>query len=305
MNFKPLLPSDYASLRPFFAGQRYRLCPYALSSILVWTSDVYRPCGAVDGDTLYVYAEFATGRERSHLILPISPDREYTPVELADLSRRTGCGNYWFVPGDYIERNGGKSLDELFVVTRQEGYDDYVYRTEDLATLAGRRYAKKRNLIKQFEREYPEEVGNVVMRTIAAEDIPGCLEFLDRWCEERDCDVDRDEDLACEWHATRNALQHINTLGFRSVMLSIDGTVQAFGIASQLTGTTSVLHFQKASQRFKGLYQFFDRECARRLFPELEYLNKESDMGLPGLTQVKKSYYPVNMISAYRLTLRE
>ena len=190
-------------------------------------------------------------------------------------------------------------------MTRQEGYDDYVYRTEDLATLAGRRYAKKRNLIKQFEREYPEEVGNVVMRTIAAEDIPGCLEFLDRWCEERDCDVDRDEDLACEWHATRNALQHINTLGFRSVMLSIDGTVQAFGIASQLTGTTSVLHFQKASQRFKGLYQFFDRECARRLFPELEYLNKESDMGLPGLTQVKKSYYPVNMISAYRLTLRE
>ncbi len=135
--------------------------------------------------------------------------------------------------------------------------------------------------------------------------MPGCLEFLDRWCEDQDCDVDRDEDLACEWNATRNALKNIETLGFRGITLSIDGAIEAFGMASQLTETMSALHFQKASAQFKGLYQFFDRECARRLFPELEYINKESDMGVEGLIQAKRSYHPARMVGSYKLTLKE
>lgn len=305
MNFKPLTPSDYPLSRPFFAGQRYSLCTYSLSSILVWTNEIYRPCGAVDGDTLVIYADFATGKERSHLILPLSPGREHTPEELADICRQAACNAYWFVPEDYLDRHRKNGLEDLFVVERQEGYDDYVYRTEDLATLAGRKYSKKRNLVKQFERNYLEKAGVVSVKPISPEDVPECLEFLERWCEERECDVDRDEDLACEWSAARNALNHIDTLGFRSVMLSIDETVQAFGIASQLTETMSALHFQKASARFKGLYQFFDRECARRLFPELEYINKESDMGIAGLNQVKRSYHPVMMVQSYRLNLKE
>ncbi len=305
MKFRLLTPSDYTSLKPFFAGQRYPLCTYSLSSIIVWTNEVYHPCGAIHGDSLIIYADFARHKERSHLVLPLSPGRERIPEELAEISRETGYGTYWFVPEDYLNRHAENGLEGFFVIERQEEYDDYVYRTEDLATLAGRRYSKKRNLIKQFERKYSEEAGNIVIRAIPPEDVPECLEFLDRWCEERDCDVDRDEDLACEWNATRNALKNIDALGFRSILLSIDGTVQAFGIASQLTETMSALHFQKASPQFKGLYQFFDRECARRLFPELEYINKESDMGVSGLTQVKRSYHPVMMVQSYKLSLKQ
>jgi len=36
----------------------------------------------------------------------------------------------------------------------------------------------------------------------------------------------------------------------------------------------------------------------------LEYINKESDMGVPGLIQAKRSYYPVMMIKSYKLTLK-
>jgi uncharacterized protein len=305
MKFQPLVPSDYPSLKRFFIRQMYSLCTYSLSSILVWKSEVYRPCGAIEGDTLFVYADFAKHKDRSHLILPVSPGREYCPEELAEISHRVGCGTYWFVPGDYVERHRGRKLEEFFSVERQEGLEDYVYRTEDMAKLAGRKYSKKRNLINQFERRYSEKPGDVVIRPISAGDVPGCLEFLEKWCEERDCGADREDDLACEWNAAINALKNIDFLGFRSIMLSIDGTTQAFGIASQLTETMSVLHFQKASEQFKGLHQFFDRECALRLFPELEYINKESDMGVQGLAQVKRSYYPIMMISSYRLTLRE
>ncbi|HPQ44102.1 MAG TPA: phosphatidylglycerol lysyltransferase domain-containing protein [Syntrophales bacterium] len=305
MIFKPIVPADYTHLTSFFSEQRYQLCPYSLSSIIVWKNEVYQPYGAIHNDSLLVYANFTRHKERSYLILPISPGRESSPEELSHISSQTGYGTYCFVPEDYIERHGKSTIEKYFVVEQQDGYDDYVYRTEDLATLAGNRYSKKRNLVKQFERNYLDQGGAVTIKTISPEDVPGCLEFLERWCEERDCDVDRDEDLACEWNATRNALYNIDTLGFSGIMLSIDGITQAFGIASQLTETMSVLHFQKASAQFKGLYQFFDRECARRLFSELQFINKESDMGVPGMAQTKHSYHPVMMIRSYKLSLRE
>jgi hypothetical protein len=65
-----------------------------------------------------------------------------------------------------------------------------------------------------------------------------------------------------------------------------------------------VLNFEKAFSDIKGLYQYFDRECARRLFPGMAYINKENDMGEPGLQKAKKSYYPDRIVSAYELTVR-
>ncbi len=305
MNFQPIKPSDYAGLNPFFEKQTYPLCEYSLSSIIVWGNEKYHSCGAVYGDSLLIYADFAQCSESSHLILPISPGKEVLPEDLEEISRLTGYGSYWFVPEEYIIRHAEKGLEKIFNIERQEGYDDYLYRTEDLATLAGRKYSKKRNLIKQFEGDYSEEKGNLLIKVISREDVPGCLDFLDRWCEERDCGHDRDEYMACEWRAAQNALKNIDSLGFRSIMLLLDGAVQAFGIASQITEKSCALHFQKASYEFKGLYQFFDRECARKLFPELEYINKESDMGVEGLIQSKRSYYPIAMVKSYKLELKQ
>jgi hypothetical protein len=85
------------------------------------------------------------------------------------------------------------------------------------------------------------------------------------------------------------------------ILIRVDGVVSAFGIASHLTDNMGVLHFEKAFASMKGLYQYFDRECARRLFGNYTYINKESDMGIPGLAKAKKSYHPVMRVKSYKL----
>jgi hypothetical protein len=75
-------------------------------------------------------------------------------------------------------------------------------------------------------------------------------------------------------------------------------------MGTRLTDTMGVLHFEKAHTHIKGLYQYLDRECARRLFNGYAYLNKESDMDVPGLVQAKKSYHPIKIMKSYQLTLR-
>mgnify|MGYP000405684838 CR=1 FL=1 len=61
---------------------------------------------------------------------------------------------------------------------------------------------------------------------------------------------------------------------------------------------------EKADAEIKGLYQYFDQQCARRLFNGYTYINKESDLGIAGLAKSKRSYYPVEKVKAYRLLLK-
>ncbi len=304
--FTPITAGDYHRFQPFFSRQHYPLCVYSLPSIIVWHSDLYQPYGAViDDDTLALGIEFTAVYEPyRHLILPVSPTREQPPAALAEIARRLGFSAYWFVPRDYIDRAGEDRVAEHFSITEEPGLSDYVYRTEDLADLKGNRYAKKRNLINQFRKSHVAP-GRVRVAPITPADRDACLRFLDKWCEIRRCDSSPDEDLTCERRAARNSLALLEEIDMRGLLLRIDGEVCAFGIASTLTPDMGVLHFEKALPDVKGLYQYFDSQCAGHLFSGLAYINKESDMDQPGLARAKASYHPVMRVPAFRLSLKD
>ncbi len=303
MQLSPLTPDDYPVLKPFFENQRHRLCVYSLPSLLSWINDEYQPYGVIDGDALIVAAEFNRQKEKRHLILPISPHKQYPPEDLHALARELDHRAYWFVTEDYIQQYGISRVESLFTIREQEEFDDYVYRTSDLAELKGNKYSKKRNLISQFSREYLDR-NRVRIEPISQDQAPDCIRFLNEWCEERGCDAGMQEDLACERQAAANIIEHLEEFSSEGLLLRIDEKVCAFGIGSYLTSTMGVLHFEKAFSRIKGLYQYFDCQCARLLFNGYIFINKESDMSVPGLTKAKKSYYPVMRIKSFELVLK-
>jgi hypothetical protein len=134
--------------------------------------------------------------------------------------------------------------------------------------------------------------------------VEDCIAYLHLWCGERDCDAEMDADLACERDAAIKTLRNLDLLEAKGLHLRIDGEVKAFGVSARLTDQMATLQYEKADASIKGLYQYFDQQCARRLFNGYTYINKESDMGIPGLAKSKRSYYPVEMVEAYRLKLR-
>jgi hypothetical protein len=301
MNWKLLEPSDYSVLKPCFRRQPYNLSIYSLLSLIVWNTGPIRSYYNFDGDRLVISSESSINPEDRYLILPLSGRGLLTPEELHDLAIDHGYRHYRFVPGDYLATMEGKKAEHWFKINEQAGFEDYVYRTEDLSQLKGNRYAKKRNLIHQFMREYDHQ-GRVTvedMRTINAEE---CLAFLEEWCTQRQCDLD--EGLACEKRALIQTLTHMEILESAGIIVRIDGTVSAVAIMSALNAKMGVLHFEKAFSTMRGLYQFLDNECAKRLFSEYEFINKESDMNIAELAQSKKSYHPVQRIKSYCLTVR-
>jgi hypothetical protein len=218
------------------------------------------------------------------------------------LALDAGYSLYHSVPQAYLDRYSEDALTRWFRVAPIGAYDDYVYRQGDLAELMGNRYSKKRNLINQFQRDYLDK-DRVTLEAMEEAHGPECLEFLEAWCAERDCSPEDNIDLACEKEAAANMLTDFRFMDVQGLVARVDSRIQAFAVGAHLTKDMGVLHFEKAIGSIKGLYQYFDRECARHLFSNFQYINKESDMGVPGLAKAKKSYHPVKQIHAYTLKL--
>jgi hypothetical protein len=301
MHWKLLEPSDYPVLRPVFEKQPYNLSIYSLLSLIAWNTGLVRSHYTFDRDRLVINSESATCPEERYLILPLSDRGFLTPEELHDLAIDLGYHQYRFVPGDYLVMMKINKVENWFKITEQTGFEDYVYRTEDLIQLKGNRYARKRNLIHQFMREYAHQ-NRVKVEDLRPANLDECLAFLEHWCTQRQCD--QDEGLACEKRALIHTLIHMEILECAGIVVRIGGEVNAFAIMSRLNEKTGVLHFEKAFSNIRGLYQFLDNECAKRLFSQHEFINKESDMNIAELAQSKKSYHPVQRIKSYCLTIR-
>jgi hypothetical protein len=303
MRFKPLSPKDYGYLKPYFHNLRYKLCAYSLPSVIAWCNLEYQPHWTVVDGSLVIRVEFTTKTNNRHLMLPVNPTKEFNPEELRELAENLGFHAFWYVPGDYLEKHGLARIESVFKVSEQAEFNDYVYLAEDLTTLKGNKYSKKRNLINQFTRNYLRN-GNVTVEQMTVSAKSECLEFLDKWCDDRGCDIDGDVNLVCEKQALVNTIENMDLLEVNGLILRINDEISAFGMAAHLTDDMGVIYFEKALTKVKGLYQYFDNICAKQLLAGYKYINKESDMSLPGLAKAKKSYHPVMIIESYKLELR-
>jgi uncharacterized protein len=303
MNFTPVSVSDYSVMRPFFSKNPYSLSIYSPSSIIAWSYQTFKAYYAINEGQLLVAGQVEDHNGNRHLILPLAQEVIYTPSMLYQLARKYGFERYWYVPGDYLETLDHKELDVYFIIEEQREFDDYVYLTEDLMNLKGNKFSKKRNLINQFSREYILK-DRVKVDDILPADVEECLQFLEIWCEQHNCDTDQESNLACEKNALITTLKNMAILESRGIKIRVDGRVSAFGIGSRLNENTATLNFEKADSGIKGLYQFLDNECAKWLFSRYRYINKESDMNIPNIADSKQSYNPIMRIKSYSMTLR-
>ena len=302
MELEMLRPEHYQRLKPCFAGPGLPLSTYSLASLIMWSQCIFDTLFAVEGDAVFIAEMRMDDPHLKHLLLPVSPGQSPPPGRLRAQAEAAGFKEYHCVPESYLAEHGRDEMERLFVVTEQKEFEDYVYRAADLAGLTGRDYAKKRNLIRQFEREYVEP-GRVEARSLSRDNGEECLACMEGWREAR-LGKDWTDVLECERGAITCGLKNFDALELQGLAVLVDGRVRGFGIGSRLKDDTWVLNFEKAADQVKGLYQYLDRECCRRLFPGVEFVNKESDMGDPGLARAKQSYYPAFRVKSYKLELR-
>ena len=170
---------------------------------------------------------------------------------------------------------------------------DYVYRVADLAELAGRRYAKKRNQIKKCL-----QAGHCEYEPISSANIEECAAMQEKWCRVRNCE--HDPGLCGEFIAISETFAHFARFNLLGGAIRVDGVIQAYAIGEWLRPGTAVWHFEKAMPEIPGLGQLINQWFAGYGLSGFEFVNREQDLGIPGLRQAKKSYYPHHLVKKYR-----
>lgn len=180
---------------------------------------------------------------------------------------------------------------------------DYVYAIEDLATLKGKRYQSKRNFTNRFWENHP----NCQVLPLGEDTVPMIRKMAELWYAEK-LQQDPLSDFYLEQLALDRALKHWKCLGLEGLVLVEDGQPLAMTLGSRLSDISFDIHFEKALDTAAGAYAVINQAFAQYLqskYPQLQYLNREDDMGIPGLRKAKLSYHPHHLVEKYWARLWE
>ncbi len=175
---------------------------------------------------------------------------------------------------------------------------DYVYETEKLATLAGKKLHGKRNHINRFKALYPDwsyekmDDGNV----------EECFQMALKWRNQNGCDDDAEKNA--EMCVTLNSLRLYKELGLRGGILRVNGEIAAFSMGEPLCSDTFVVHIEKAFAEIEGAYPMINQQFVQHECMDYTYVNREDDAGSEGLRKAKLSYRPAFMVEKGVVTER-
>lgn len=191
-----------------------------------------------------------------------------------------------------VEREMFEKIDAWYPgkykIEYQRDEADYLYEWETLAYLKGKKLHGKRNHINRFLENYPD----YKYELIDDENYKECIELTRSWKENNELD----DTAAYETDILKYALENRKVLGLNGALIRVNNRVIAFTLGEPLKEDTYVVHFEKAYADVQGAYAMINREFVRRSLKGYRYINREEDMGIPGLRHAKTSYQPVRLV---------
>ena len=185
----------------------------------------------------------------------------------------------------------GLSAAEFDIQPDRDNWD-YVYRVQDLIDLPELQYQDKVRHIERFNRKFKPEY-----RRITPELVPACQALQELWCDEKHCDLH--SSLRAESRAVKEVLEGLEGLDVIGGAILVRDRVQAFALGEPLNDDTVVVHIEKASPDLHGAFQVINQEFLRNEWCGWKFVNREQDVGEPGLRKAKESYHPVKMVAKY------
>jgi hypothetical protein len=258
-----------------------------------------------DGVSEFTFAGLYLFRNRYQYRVSIGPDNTFLISGERDGKKffMTPCGippdeilqnlftdhDYWKNISESVLAEKCEDLEQRGIkITEDRDNFDYLYLRTDLADLTGKKFHKKKNLVNAFNAAYPDHLA----RQLSAELIPQAIEISDYWKAEKG--EDRDYQSALE------ALKNFEALHLRGALYFVNGEPAAWCLGESIArGRYFAVHFEKARDEFKGIYQYMNQAFAASLPHFFTHINREQDLGDEGLRQAKMTYRPCGFVKKY------
>ena len=220
-----------------------------------------------------------------------------TPCDVPDpqtLNSLFATHDYWKNISDTVLLSVKEKLQENTPDIREDRDNfDYLYYRNDLAELSGKKYHKKKNHVNNFLHTYPDYEQKPITRDL----IPAAMEILDRWQQNS---IMRNENQNNDYHAAKEALELFDHLTLKGTIFFVNGKPAAYCLGERISrGRMFAIHFEKANEEYRGIYQFMNQAYAASLPRFFTLINREQDLGNEGLRQAKMTYRPCGFVKKY------
>lgn len=280
--WKEITEAERELFQDFYEKEQSRSCEHSFTNNLLWSPFYGTRYCVIEGNLV-----FKSGEEKLSVSFPIGKNHVQKTVDklLQYFEEKKQPFSMHSVTPEQFEL-----LTQMYPDKFQIAYDrdwaDYVYESEKLISLSGKKLHGKRNHINNFIKAYPD----YQYEKIDAGNKEECIELANNWREENGCDSDPEKNE--EFCVTLRALKEMEDLNLTGGLIRADGRVVAFSIGEKLCDDTFVVHIEKAYADVQGAYPIINQQFVLHEAADYRYINREEDTGAEGLRKAKLSYYP-------------
>ncbi len=284
MDFRKISISDRELIEKYLKSANLNIAEHCFTSFYMW-QDYYATQFCEDGEFLYIKSKSSPNGENYFMC----------PVGTGDLK---GAINKLYnefgkdITLVSITQQMKEKLEQLmpgeleFSELRDSA--DYIYLAQRLITLSGKKLQSKRNFVNRFLKEYGD---NYSFEPITNENKQKAWEFHLSWSKQSESEQEN-LSLIAETSAIKKLLDNFDELCAVGGMLYVGTEVVGFTISTKSTQNMAVVHTEKCNIEYSGVYQMINKLFVETMLSDMEYINREEDMGIEGLRKAKMSYIP-------------
>ncbi|MDR1619855.1 MAG: phosphatidylglycerol lysyltransferase domain-containing protein [Clostridiales bacterium] len=291
LTFRPFELAHKPMIDTYFKAYPYNCSEFTFANVLMWGQDGKLTWAERDG-ALYVKLKF--GMHAPFMFPPLIKDFDREYIRVVDVALRYFRQNGFMprfrsVNGPYVELFQ-KNYPQLSLTLDRDNCD-YVYLAEDLINLSGRKLHAKRNHIHQFTSQYAYEY--IPLTPDLADD---CMRLYLSWLEDKNVN---EPGILGEMKAIQILLPNMDVLGVKGGCIFVRDKLVAFSLGEKIRDDLAVIHIEKADSSLPGLYAVINQQFAANEWADVIYINREEDMGIPGMRKAKLSYRPHMLVEKY------
>ncbi|MDR3258552.1 MAG: phosphatidylglycerol lysyltransferase domain-containing protein [Fusobacteriaceae bacterium] len=288
MDWKSITIDDKELINGFIKN-KFETCDYNFTNQFLWSQEEktqYRI--TEDGDVISLRSTFM---DMINYYMPISKTENVENIKNEIKKILIPGSKVCLIPEKWYNLLG----EEDFIWEEPRYTFDYVYNYTDLATLAGRKYSKKKNRINHFLANYPD----YKYEPITAKNVSRVIKFQEDWCHDKECDIV--PILKSENMGIHQLLNNFGKLDYKGAFLEVNGEIVCYTLGEPITDEYVVIHIEKGINDYIGSYQMINKLFLANEFQGYKYVNREDDFGNEGLREAKLSYHPIFLLKKYEI----
>ena len=290
-DFKPVTIDFMAMAQAYKFPWKLQNSEYTFTNLLMWSTDECIKLAEYE-DALFVLLQY--GKEPPFMFAPLTrqPRDGYARAvqNAAAYFKELGVEPLFHAICGPLREAFEEQCPDYALIEDRDNHD-YIYNTQDLLYLKGKKFHAKRNHINQFMANYDYEYVE-----IRPDMLDECMNVYQNWLRNKDT---QQPGVLGEREAIGQAIRYMDLLGVKGGGIRIDGQLVAFTLGQRIDDEMAVIHIEKADDSIVGLYAMINQQFVTHEWMDTLYINREEDMGIEGLRKAKLSYHPVKLLEKY------